>query len=197
MYTIDLVTIVKLLREFQRSGILRTEISAGLPRFKQPCLVVIELLRGEVLACYVKDSKGQTLLADQEAFQAVSAVGKLNWVFEALPMEGLPSGQKPTGAQPAIAPPSSPRQAGMSTTSPNLPVQRPSRQLMRVSPVPRIVRSVSQAEVNTWSRRHWQVFLLIDGVRDVDKIASMLAQPPRVIEELLRDLQIARVIVLG
>jgi len=39
--------------------------------------------------------------------------------------------------------------------------------------------------MNDWSRRHRQVFALIDGSRTIEQIATMLQQPPWVVEKFL------------
>ncbi|HET8840887.1 MAG TPA: hypothetical protein VFN35_05435, partial [Ktedonobacteraceae bacterium] len=93
MYTIDLTTILQLLREFRRTGILRAELSSGVRDLKQPCLAVIELLDGEVVTCHVKDTKGQTLFQDGEAYDAMASAGKQNWIFTILAEGELPSRQ--------------------------------------------------------------------------------------------------------
>jgi hypothetical protein len=81
LYTIDLVTILQMLREFRQTGTLRADLPSGLPRLKQPCFVITELVNGEMTACYVKDARGQILLSAQRAYQVISDAGKLNWVF--------------------------------------------------------------------------------------------------------------------
>lgn len=193
MYTLDLVTILRLLREFQRSGILQTRLPSGLQDLKLPCVVVIELLRGEMTACHVKDIRGQTLLADQEAFEAISVMGKLNWTFEALPEHELLSRRRITGLLPApsthlsAGPPQTPLAAST--------LERPAYFSHRPL-VPRRLFSLNQHEINSWPRRHRQVYVLIDGVRSVEKIAAMLSQPPHMIEKILREIESVGVIVL-
>lgn len=195
MYTIDLLTILQLLREFRRSGILRTEIPAGLARLKQPCFVVIELLRGEVIACHVKDSKGQTLLSEQNAFEAVSAAGKLNWVFDTVPEYEL-SGRQPRGRPLPGSVQTSPLTTGPLQTPPALPVAPRTGNLPYRARVPRRLLQLSQAEVSAWPRKHRQVYVLIDGMRSVEKIAAMLSAPSQAVEEVLQEIQATGAIIL-
>jgi hypothetical protein len=196
VYTIDLATLLQLLREFRRSGLLRTEISSGLPRLKKPCFVIVELQRGEMIACHVKDSRGQTLLTGQDAIRAVSAAGKLNWVFDAMPEQALSGGQPnrnslsgPLGQMPPLPP-------NRSQTSPTLPVPRWPADFTQRSLVPHRLIEMGPMDMNGWPRRHRQVYVLIDGIRNAEKIAAMLSLPALFVEEVLREIQSIGAIVL-
>jgi hypothetical protein len=192
VYTVDLATILQLLREFRRSGILRTEIPAGLPRLKKPCFVFVELRRGEIVVCYVKDAKGQTLLSGQEAFRAVAAVGKLNWVFdEQIEQEGprLPDPYRQSGER-------LPTNTGVLRTPPAVPIPQWSANSVQRSPIPRRLFELNPADMYAWPRRHRQVYVLIDGTRSVEQIASMLSQPPQLVETVLREIQSTGAITL-
>jgi hypothetical protein len=207
MYTIDLVTLLQLLGEFHRSGILRTELLPGLPGLNRRCYVVVELRNGVMASCAVKDVQNSFLLTDQKAFQVISAAGNLNWEFEEsstqMPDESFrqqsPSG--PLSTPPITAPlrsitdplprvPSAPLKPP--TTTP-LPGQAP---FFYAPPTPRQRFSVSNADINRWPRKYRQVYMLIDGERDVEKIAAMLSLSPQAVEDVLRDLQSNGVIVL-
>ena len=168
MYTIDLATMLRLLREFRRSGILQAELPSGLPRLKQACQVVIELSQGEVASCFVKNAGGRTLLANQEALRSVSTLEKLNWVFR----QSAVTGQEST-----------PPQTVPFAQSPTLPPPPPR------SPVPRRLRYVSMTDTERWPLLHRQIFVLVDGRRSVEQIAATLAQPIYTIEGVLRDLR--------
>lgn len=253
MYTIDLATILQLLREFRRDGILQAKLPTGLPRLKQPCQVVIELMAGEVSSAIVKNMKGQTLLVDNEALQAVEALGKLNWVFDQSasvtarsaigqtnpifpsvpttvrsrksqtgpifppvpvparsrtgqtgpifppmpaasrslqgqtgPIISMPS----TGQTGPIFPPVSPHQTRLlqnSTFQPQVPA--PLKTL-----VPHRLMNLSQEEINRWPLRHRQVFVLIDGQRSRERIATILVLPLSVVSNVLQELQSLRII---
>lgn len=165
VYTIDLATILQLLREFRRSGVLQAELPAGLPRLKQASQVVIELSQGEVASCFVKNARGQTLLTSQEALQGVSTAGVLNWVFQQAASSSQASTSSPQGQSPASTPP-------------------PPR-----SPVPRRLRYISTADSERWPLLHRQTFVLVNGKRNIEQIAATLAQPVFTIEGVLKDLR--------
>jgi|GEM_PF-1048027 hypothetical protein len=215
VYTIDLAAILQLLRDFRRSGMLRAEVSAGLARLKKPCVVILELQHGEVVSCHVKDTKGQTLLSGQEAFRAVDAAGTLTWIFDAH------EGQNATGRQTGVLnwPGGTSRNnSGWLQTPPALPVPpRPSNPVLPVPPrssnptlpvpqhpanpapyslIPRRLLELHPARISGWPRRHWQVYLLVDGTRCVEQIATMLSQPPQIVEQVLREIQATGAITL-
>lgn len=226
VYTIDLEAILQLLREFRRSGMLRTEAPAGLARLKKPCVVVIELQHGEVVSCHVKDTKGQTLLSGQEAFRAVDAAGTLTWIFDAHEEQSAtgkqtgvlnwPGGTSrnnsgwlqtppalpvpPRPSNPALPVP--PRSSNpvlpvpLRSSNPALPIPQPSTNPAPYSLIPRRLLELHPARISGWPRRHWQVYLLVDGTRCVEQIAAMLSQPPRIVEQVLREIQATGAITL-
>lgn len=192
MYTIDLATILQLLREFRRTGILQAELPAGLSRFKQPCQVVIELVRGEVTSAFVKNTRGQTLLANDEALQAVGVLGKLTWVFDQLPGPITPTTTAPTPpatSAPSAVPVPQTHPLSFSSTQPQLPT------LPRTL-VPHRLLYLSQEDINRWPLRHRQVFVLIDGQRSREKIAAILALPVPLVAGVLQELQSLGIIEL-
>ena len=146
--------------------------------------------------CHAKDAKGQTLLSGQEAFRAISAAGKLNWIFDAVLEQELPGGQQSKQEFPGQAAPTSHLNPGFRQTSPSLPVPQWPVKFSQRSLVPQRLIALGYADINGWPRRHRQVYVLIDGVRSVEKIAAMLSQPSQLIEEVLREIQATGAIIL-
>ena len=62
-------------------------------------------------------------------------------------------------------------------------------QATRVQQVPKRTTHVEKRVLNTWSRKQRQVYALVDGSRTSEHIATMLQQPPLVVEKVLDDLQ--------
>jgi hypothetical protein len=62
-------------------------------------------------------------------------------------------------------------------------------QATQVQQVPQRTTHVEKRVMNTWSRKQRQVFALVDGSRTSEHIATMLQQPPGVVEKVLDDLQ--------
>lgn len=194
VYTIDLATLLQLLSEFQRSGTLQAEVPAGLPGLKQPCVVVVELLAGKMISCYVKDDKGRSLLVDQGASQIIFAAGKLNWVFRAgsnldtLDREQFPNSSLPRSVR------TSPLNTGpLGNSGPLISSGGPNTEVppyfSRSSPIPKHVFRLSTAQINAWPRRYRQIYVLIDGTRNVERIAAILSQSPQAVEEALLAMQ--------
>lgn len=166
---------------------------------KKPCFVVIELLRGEMVSCQVKDAKGQTLLSGQEATKAVGAVGKLSWMFDAYTDQETPGSQPAAPARSALRNTDPLRNTGPLPpfqTQPGLPVPQGFPNSARYTYVPRRLLELNAADMHAWPRRHRQVYVLVDGTRSIGQIAAMLSQPPQVIETVLREIQLTGAITL-
>lgn len=202
MYTIDLTTLLQLLREFRRTGVLRAELPSGVRDLKRPCLAVIELLNGEVVTCQVKDTKGQTLFWNQEAYEAIVGVGKLNWVLDSLSEAELPSRQGLSNRpfRETTPPTTGPVQMPLAWPGPPGPnvTARLSGQasISRLSRVPRHRIRPTQRDINAWPRLHRQIYILIDGARSVERIAAMLSQPAQIVEQVLQEIEATGAILL-
>jgi hypothetical protein len=167
VYTIDLATILQLLHEFRRNGILQAELPSGVIGFKEPCQALIELAEGEVVSCYIKSANGRTILASEDGLSVLSDLGTLNWLFT--PRQELPA-------------------PGSRDSSMSIPVVRPMTSVP--SPViPRRIVHVGQEDLNAWPRKYRRVFVLIDGERSAEKIAAILSLPPGGVEEVLEVLR--------
>ncbi|MFL5663597.1 MAG: hypothetical protein ACJ8BW_19995 [Ktedonobacteraceae bacterium] len=166
MYTIDLATILQLLQEFRRNGILQAELPSGVPGIREPCQALIELAEGKVVFCHIKNANGRTVLASEDALNVLNGLGTLNWLF--------------TERQ---EPPAS----GLRDSSMSVPVVRP----MAYAPslIPRRILHVGQEDLNAWPRKYRRVFVLIDGERSAEKIAAILSLPPGGVEEVLEVLR--------
>ncbi len=67
-------------------------------------------------------------------------------------------------------------------------------------PVPRRVRQVNQQDLNQWPRKYRRVYVLVDGERDVGKIAAIASPSTRGYEEVLevlRELRAMKLIALA
>jgi hypothetical protein len=178
VYTIDLATILQLLHEFHRNGILQAELPSGVPGFKRYCLVLIDLAEGKIVSCHIKNGSGQTLLAGDDALIVVHDLGKLEWTFTSQQESSLLS---------------------LRDSTMDIPVVRAMTPMPAQSPIPRRIVQVGQEDLNSWPRKYRRVFVLIDGERSAEKIAAILSLPPGGVEavvEVLRKLQSIGVIVM-
>ncbi len=192
----DLVTILQVVRRFGRSGTLRAEVPEGLARLARPCIVVLDLTSGEVTTCLIKDRRGVTLLIAQEALRTVSNAGKLNWVFTPSHEEDAPGRQiDPQMASVMVGRGPSARTGSLQAESFRaLPTQASS--LDGSLRIPRRTRELRSNDMRSWPRRHRQVYVLVDNVRDVTKIAAILSLPPPLVEGVLREIERTGAIVL-
>jgi hypothetical protein len=192
MYTIDLATLLRLLQEFQRSGILTAELPSGVPGTKEPCHAWVELAEGKMVSCHIKNRVGRNLLTGSKALSILKSLGTLDWSLEVVPRitQKLPSVRVPpiTQTLPAMRVPS--------ISQPLPAVQVPP---ITVSPpVPRRIAQIEQKELNLWPRTHRRVFALIDGNRNVNEIATMLSLSRGVegVMTVLRDLKATGIIAI-
>lgn len=164
MYTIDLATLLQLLREFRRSGTLQTVLSSGIPELREPCHGLIELARGEIVSCSIKSNRGRTVVTGENAIRILGGMGVLDWTFDVQQSQSVAIPQGPSLKRPAF----------------------PSTAL---SPIPRRNVQVNARDMRQWPRKYWQVFVLVDGERSIDKIAAILSQPSSIVDEVLQDLR--------
>lgn len=164
VYTIDLATILQLLHEFHRNGILQAELPSGVPGYKKYCQVLIDLAEGKIISCHIKNGSGQTILAREDALSVVYDLGKLEWTFT------------PRQESPLLS---------LRDSSMDIPVVRPMTPMPAQSPIPQRIVQVGQEDLNSWPRKYRRVFVLIDGERSVEKIAAILSLPPGGVEEVV------------
>lgn len=178
VYTIDLATILQLLHEFQRNGILQAELPSGVPGFKKYCLVLINLAEGKIISCHIKSDSGRTFLDGEDALRVVYSLGKLEWTFT------------PRQEAPLL---------NLRDSSTDIPVVHDPTPKPVHSLIPQRIARVGQEDLNSWPRKYRRVFVLIDGERSVEKIAAILSLPPGGVEEVgevLRKLQSIGVIAM-
>lgn len=178
VYTIDLATILQLLHEFHRNGILQADLPSGVPGFKKHCLVLIDLAEGKIISCHIKNGSEQTFLAGENALSVVHSLGNLEWTF-------MPRQEAPLLSL---------RDSSMDIPVVHAPTPKPVHSL-----IPRRVAQVGPEDLNAWPRKYRRVFVLIDGERSAEKIAAILSLPPGGVEEVgavLRKLQSIGVIAM-
>jgi hypothetical protein len=135
----------------------------------EPWQAQLTLFKGEVITCYVQSRvNGNILLTDYEALHWLASLGHLTWNQEA----------------------STPQQTSLPIFDDSQPA------LLQSYKVPRRLTQAKQTEMHSWSRKHRQVFALVDGRRSTERIAVILCQPLKVVEIILHDLQAKGVIAM-
>lgn len=162
MYLLDLETMLAMMREYRRTGMMTAALPAGSGGMRPGGRVEIILKSGSVVSCRILNETGQSVLEQQEALRAVARVGRLDWTLSELHQEPQHF------SVPQLPPP---------------PVAA-------IKPIPRrLQEQVAPGQMVTWTRLQRQVFALVDGKKTVEQIAAILsASPPRV-QQTLYELQ--------
>jgi len=171
-YSLDLITLLQILSRQRQSGLLQAEM-AHLPGSRQPGIARLEIVEGSVYTCTMYLKGGSIYAEGSKAYQMVSDAGSLEWIWSAYPSPRTP--------QQVI--PFSPSENNTSSLS----------QL-----VPRQTVQLDAGILNRLPRSHRRVLVLIDGIRTIGKIASMLAlTDDNELLTILRELQTEGLVILG
>jgi hypothetical protein len=164
-YTLPVSALLQTLRD--QNGI--TALSASLPSVpgyqQQAGEVVLILGQGQVQTCTIRTRDGLLLLQGGEALKALEEqLGSLEWQVQGFRGSGE-AGQTMS---------STGQEQGHRTDQP-IPRRR--------------VAALSPEQQQTLSRRHRQVFALVDGTRRVASIATLLHLSPEEVARLLHELR--------
>ena len=186
-YYIDLDTILQILQGFHQNGVLHGDLPAKKLGNKVPWKAQLRMLEGKVITCSILDHQGDVVSSGEATLKALRGAGMVSWEMIAEPQTG-------TMSVPVIRPGSL---SGPLSSASNRPFA-PQQSLMPRYPIPRRLVSVTSEQMTSaqWPRYHRMVYVLIDGVRSSEKIANMLSLRPEDVEQVLRDLQHIRVIMI-
>lgn len=163
MFYLDFTTILQLLKEFQRSGVLETELPKGIMNTQEPCRLQCKLLQGELTGYQILAGFGETFVVDEGLLRQIESLGPLEWTF------GPQQETTASPMHPAHNPASS--AAPTSAVSPS-PVPQPFAHFIVL--VPRRPANLDQNELNILTRQQRRVLALVDGRRNVGQIATLL-----------------------
>lgn len=177
-----------ILQSFHHSGELIGEIPAKKLGNKVPWKAHLRVVDGNIISCFIIDNRGATLHSSDEAIKMLYKVGTLTWEIILESLEN--TGKTTTGKTPAAQPPRS------SGPLPGFPMEKavppafPDPEPVRVR-VPYRLMNISLQQMNQtqWPREYRLVYILIDGERSSEKIASMLAMSPQAVQEILLELK--------
>ena len=165
MNTNDFASLLWVLKMSRQNGVVHVELpKAERTEMGEMWRAHLHLVEGHVAACHVLNLvDGRKLLSDDEALRWLAGWGQreLAWSREAFTLHK-------TAPRPAPADP--------------LPPPR------HVAPPQRIVQA-EQSVINSWPRKHRQIFALVDGKRSVRHIATILKLSPADVEVVVNDLQ--------
>ncbi len=179
-YTIDLDTILQILGGFQQNGLLQGDLPVKRLGNKVLWKAYLRLAEGNVVSCSIVDDQGTLVRAGQDALSMLRGTGQLHWLMSR--DESSESGQPQVEEQrritkvlPQYSPVSIQPQAGIFFSS--------------LVPRRLVLISIEQMNQGRWSRGYRQVYAMIDGMRTVETIASLLTLPLGSVEQILNDLQ--------
>ncbi len=168
MYHLDFATMLRLVQEFRRNGSLHTELQVSTLNIKELCQAQIVLVEGKIASCSILNKSGVLLFESNDALRVLSRAGALDWIWNQ-------QQTRVTRATPSVLQ--------------NVPASQPQ---IRASLVPRRLIQPDARTLSEWPREYIRVFGLIDGERNVSKIAAMLSIPSEKLEgvlEMLHKLQ--------
>lgn len=194
MYKIDLTTLLHLFEEFQRSGTLIAEVPRGTFGLKEPGVARVELIHGKIAACSIIRKNSGILASGSNALQMLQQVENLKWQIQTPsgPIQAPPEfGPPPITEVPppfSITPRSLPRPP-MNTTPLNS-----SRDYLFAVLVPQRRTVPNQWILHSLTPKQRRVLSLVDGIRNVSKIASLLAIPIQDAQKVLEELEVMQLI---
>lgn len=146
-------SLVSLLHQSEFIGTVEADLPAGSPGLEVPCHLSVTLGEHGKLSCHVMDWERQRVLrGGQQALQLALEQMEMDWVIvdrRLVPFWGENNGSFSNSLESA---------------------------LYRLA-VPKCLHPVEGKEISRWSRLQRRVFGLVDGLRDVQHIAFLLARP--------------------
>jgi hypothetical protein len=193
-YELDLETLLSLLEEMNQNSILFTNMPSGFLGQRTGCQVRIDLVAGKVAYCHIEDSEGRVhVLGNQKAFSLLYGMGPLEWFVETRLPE-IPSLADSNAPPPGTRFPTITRSLPPVSSKHTIPLWRMS------SVVPRQVVNIEPRVLQTLSRNQRRVLVLVDGTRNIEKIASILYSSSRdsiqAVLKTLRELESLRLIAM-
>ncbi len=179
MFRLDLNTLLAFLEESRQSGMLSTTLPGGVLGQKGQSQVVIRLVAGKVVDCHVEYSDGQIyVLNNSSLHRLLDPLDAQEWRLETL----ANSHDSASYRNNASIPPS------MKKTQP-LPTPA-TVQWSQI--VPKAIIHVRPDNLNRLSHKQRRVLVLVDGMKNVGQINSLLfpmSHDLQIIIEVLRELE--------
>lgn len=158
MYSLDVNTIIAILQTHAQTGLLRTDLPAGILEQTPACSATITVVRGSITSCAIFDADGTARVLGDAAYHLLAHLGFLRWSLT-LPLSS------------SLLPPAPALKA---TVGEHM--------------VPRRLREPKAEQRTTWTRTHRLVFALIDGKKSAAQIARLLSLSPTRVQKALHDL---------
>lgn len=190
MYKIDLTTLLRLFEEFQRSGTLVAEVPKGACGLKEAGVAMVELINGKIAACSITQKNGNVLASGSHAIQMLQQVETLKWQIQTPAEPELPPPITEISPSLQIAPPRQTRYLPAPFTT---PLNNSGRYVSHMA-VPQRRITPNQRILNSLTSKQRRVLSLVDDIRNVSKIASLLATSVEETQRILNELEAMQLI---
>ena len=161
--------------------------------------VQITLITGKVIFCTVRDQTDHILDSGESALLKLTKMGQLSWSWSATETSIYAYGGTilasvvAPGQQAASPITDALQKVPITDALPKLPARN-------IPILPRRIVPLEKIDRNKFSRKHWQVLLLVNGMRTVAQIATLLIPTPSLtniqeISSILNDLHRRGIII--
>ncbi len=163
MYSLTYKMMVQILQQFEYTGEVHADIPSGsVPNGRRVVLIVLD---GQVTTCFILNQAGQKLYHDAEGLTFITRLGMLEWKLVSTLLPGTTGAN---AASPKQSTPFYPRHTSAATQE----------------------ASTAQIPMHTWPTLQRSVYLLADGTRTLEQIASLLSRSPQIIGQVIHNLQL-------
>lgn len=192
MYYLDFATIIQLLKEFRRSGVLQTELPASVANTQGKCLMQLELLRGEITGSLLVLDDGGVIATDEKVLRQVKGLGPLEWTFSPVKESHTGLIKEPEKILPSVP-----------LSVPDVPLSSSKQPYsFIILLIPYRLATVDQSILNRLTRQQRRVLALVDGRRNISQIVALLFSTANLesgaqeVFALLKDLEKLKVVAL-
>ncbi|WP_126625686.1 hypothetical protein [Dictyobacter alpinus] len=156
-YKLELENLLPLLSEVRQQGVLSTLFIHGINGLQMPCIAQIGLRDGQAMRCRIVAEDGEVCASGNKALRLLYGLGPRNWHLD---------------IQPSTPPLIASSSASLHSSSTTGPISVATQFSLRV---PHRSLLANPDTMKRLSRLQKRVFLLVDGMRNVGKIAVLMS----------------------
>jgi hypothetical protein len=90
MYTLDFGTMMQVMQEHQKTGLLYADVPPEVAGMREACRIEIKLEAGTMVSCSIVTESGRRL-SEKESLRKISRMGSLTWTFVPLTVPAQPA----------------------------------------------------------------------------------------------------------
>ncbi|GER86442.1 hypothetical protein KDW_06040 [Dictyobacter vulcani] len=165
-YKLELEYLLPLLAEMRQQGVLSTLFIHGINGLTVPCMAQIGLRDGQAMRCRIVTEDGKICASGNKALRLLYGLGPRNWHLDVQP--SAPLRISPPSESVRYSSDTGPIKYSSNTGSISLATQFSLR-------IPRRSLYASADTLKSLSRSQKRIFLLVDGMRNIGKIAVLMS----------------------